>query len=150
METNIRWARDADSGPVGLCSYSWVCVRAVRDSWLIHLVLFPVLCCGVRGCVWLLLCQGGKKREGRWAWSVPLGGWCGARCQPCSLGLCVHGGFWLCTGAMLALSRNILYGTYTCYLILVLFCFGVFFELLLAKFSLSQGLLFAYVRLRHV
>lgn len=44
METNICWARDADSGPVGLCSYSWVCVRAVRDSWLVYLVLFPVLC----------------------------------------------------------------------------------------------------------
>lgn len=43
METNICWARDADSGPVGLCSYSWVCVRAVRDSWLMYLVLLSVV-----------------------------------------------------------------------------------------------------------
>lgn len=51
METNICWARDADSGPVGLCSYSWVCVRAVRDSWLVYLVLSLVLYCGVQSCV---------------------------------------------------------------------------------------------------
>ena len=65
METNICWARDADSGPVGLCSYSRVCVRAVRDSWLIYLVLFPVLCCGVQSCAQLLPCQGGRKSEGK-------------------------------------------------------------------------------------
>lgn len=65
METNICWARDADSGPVGLCSYSWICVRAVRDSWLIYLVLFPVLCCGAQSCAQLLPCQGGWKSEGK-------------------------------------------------------------------------------------
>lgn len=65
METNICWARDADSGPVGLCSYSWVCVRAVRDSWLTYLVPFPVLCCGVQSCAWLLPCQGGRRSAGK-------------------------------------------------------------------------------------
>lgn len=65
METNICWARDADSGPVGLCSYSWVCVRAVRDSWLIYLVLSLVHYCGVQSCVWLLTCQRGRKSEGK-------------------------------------------------------------------------------------
>lgn len=65
METNICWARDADSGPVGLCSYSWVCVRAVRDSWLMYLVLSLVRYCGVQSCVWLLTCQRGRRSEGK-------------------------------------------------------------------------------------
>lgn len=49
--------------------------------------------------------------------------------------VCVCGVLWRCTGA---LSKNVLYATYICYLILFFL-----FELWLAKFSWSQGLLFA-------
>lgn len=78
METNICWARDADSGPAGLCSYSWVCVRAVRDSWLICLVLSLVLHCGVQSCIWLLTCQRGRRVKASRAQAVPLWGLCAA------------------------------------------------------------------------
>lgn len=84
METNICWARDADSGPAGLCSYSWVCVRAVRDSWLIYLVLSLVLYCGAQSCVWLLTCQRGRRSEGNQGMASAPGGFvpCGVCASP--------------------------------------------------------------------
>lgn len=76
METNICWARDADSGPVGLRSYSWVCVRAVRDSWLIfwYFLLYFIVVFGA-------VCGFWHAREGEIvkasrAWPVPLWGLC--------------------------------------------------------------------------
>lgn len=120
METNICWARDADSGPVGLCSYSWVCVRAVRDSWLIYLVLSLVHYCGVQSCVWLLTCQRGRKSEGKQSMAcAPVGFVCCSAASPTAR--CVHGGLWPCTGAMLALSKNMFYTAQTCHLILFFF-----------------------------
>lgn len=110
METNICWARDADSGPVGLCSYSWVCVRAVRDSWLVYLVLSLVLYCGAQSCVWLLTCQRGTKSEGKQGMARALWGLCAAP-LPAPHPRCVHGGLWPCAGAMLAWSKNMLHMT---------------------------------------
>lgn len=114
METNICWAQDADSGPAGLCSYSWVCVRAVRDSWLIHLALLSVLCCVVQSCEQLSHARESVRVKASRACSVNLWGLHDAL-LPAPHPQCVCDVFWLCTGA---LSKNMLYATCICYLVL--------------------------------
>lgn len=117
METNICWAQDADSGPAGLCSYSWVCVRAVRDSWLIHLALLSVLCCGVQSCEQVSHARESVRVKASRECPVNLWGLHDAL-LPAPHPQCVCGVFWLCTGA---LSKYMLYVTYICY-----FCFFFF------------------------
>lgn len=51
---------------------------------------------------------------------VTLWGLCAAL-LPAPHPQCVHAGLWPCTGAVLALSKNMLYVTYTCNLILFFF-----------------------------
>lgn len=141
METNICWARDADSGPVGLCSYSWVCVRAVRDSWLIYLVLSLVHYCGVQSCVWLLTCQRGRKSEGKQGMAcAPVGFVCCPTASP-TASVCAWWALAVHRGNVGIKLEYVLYGT-------DLSLNSVFlFELLLAKFCWSKDLLFVSTRL---
>lgn len=144
METNICWARDADSGPVGLCSYSWVCVRAVRDSWLIYLVLSHVLYCGVQSCVWLLTCQRGRTSEGKEGMTcAPVGFECCPAASPTPS---------VCACEALAMHRgNVgIEKKYTLYDIDLLLDSVFLLELLLVKFCWSKDLLFVSTRLRCV
>lgn len=71
------------------------------------------------------MCGFWHAREGEWvkasrAWPVPPWGLCAAL-LPAPPPRCVHGGLWPCTGAMLALSKNMFYTAQTCHLILFFF-----------------------------
>lgn len=63
--------------------------------------------------------EGGRVKASR-EWLDTLWGLCAAL-LPAPHPRCVHGSLWPCAGTMFALSKNVLYVTYTCYLILFFF-----------------------------